>query len=156
MRATRFGAIAQRNGGYIWDVFNIVTTYTDNQNTTTRRISNIGSYGTVYYANSYTFNASTGKYVLSSRRSVENNGDLRNIAPNFQNKYWNTGSTNSYDILYYSYSAVGTSVITVNNSRVPSSSQSKGTSTGTTVSSNDINAYPENGIQGDYWYVRRD
>ena len=147
---------------YVWDVYEKLTQY--QEKTTDNRYFGPSSWPVrLLYSSSYSFDTGTGKYTLINGRDksfIENNFNNQTGAPNsITRKYYQpynvrTGSWNT-DKMYYSATNLDSTEHTWYAEKYYSSESViiKGTSTGTTVESENNTAYPQNSYKGDYWYV---
>lgn len=140
---------------YVWDVFTIITTYGYKESTT----QSGGMIGTVIevntsgimYASAYTFNTSNGYYTLTSPRYDSSNGSA-------SGNYWMPGSSETSQTMYHGANSLNTSRIEAGTKYTSSRDTSlttygKGSATGESVESVSSTAYPQDGVQGDYWYT---
>lgn len=146
---------------YVWDVYEKLTQY--QEKTTDNSYFGPSSWPVdLLYSSSYSFDASTGKYTLikgTEKSFTENRFGDQTGAPislsrkyyqkyNYMNSSWNT------DVMYYDYTNADYTNHTWYAKKYSSESATiKGTSTGTTVESDNNSAYPQDGARGDYWYV---
>lgn len=145
MRQTRRGCYAAQGGGaksYIWKVYAI-----NSDEVRTTEYYPVPNGATVRYASSYS--VSGGVFALGSLSSATIYKGTTGV---LVGKYIPDTDTKIHKInsyISYSYQAqahmYNAEVLTLTNSR--------GEDTGMTVESEDGNAYPANGIQGNFWYV---
>lgn len=161
---------------YVWDVFNIaqiLTGYEMNETAggTVNIIDGIGSYINWYnyyaYSKSYTFNTQTGLFDLINGKTGATIGGVGDPIVKFSNNcedaYFAVGtsrvSITGLTSLYYnaqSYEPGAHGYVFTYEKRLirsPIYTSGKGDATGTIVESYDQSAYPQDGIQGDYWYT---
>lgn len=134
---------------YMWDVFTIITTYGYKEKTSRGGTVNVSG-STIYYSSAYTFYPwdRSSAYTLTNPGA----GDYNDTA-----NYWMVDST-SGSTMYKGRSSFGPSevkaVTTYTTARDTSLVRySKGSATGETVESVSAAAYPQDGVQGDYWYT---
>ena len=164
---------------YVWDVFNVIQIQNGYEQVSTpdgtALIPDVGgapspwenNYTVVSSNQQYTFDTSTGKYEIVGR-SYETSSDsrLNEAVKNARNSYFFTTSTSStrktsklyYNLIDYElgqkwsdygyYCTVETTLTSQ-----PAYIESRGNATGQTVESTDIVAYPQDGVQGEYWYT---
>ena len=143
MRQTRRGCYAAQGGGaksYLWKVYAI-----NSDEVRTTEYYPVPTGATVQFASSYS--VSGGVFVLGVLSSATiytgtTNSIVGKYIPETDTKIHKINSYISYSYQAHMYNA---QALTLENSR--------GEDTGMTVESEDENAYPANGIQGDYWYV---
>lgn len=155
MRSTRFGAIAQRkNNGYIWDVYNIAVMYLKQESTDRNDLRvNVPKKTTTYYSNDYSFDNTTGIITLTKPKSIIGNAAAAYNVGAF-NDYYRTGNASGNEI-WYRMSIQADTFVRAQKKYYSEQTETRGTATGETVESDDINAYPANGKQNGYWYVLR-
>lgn len=147
---------------HVWDVFNVKTTtakvYAE------KKTTNSGTYGkeidlsgTIYYSDNYTFNTKTGKYSLSSSKSMSASSFAIACQSDPPGTYFIIGSSSGTTM--YSGITDGSTTTEVwvkytwTSTSTSETTEAKGTATGETVQSVDENAYPQDGAQDGYWYV---
>ena len=155
MRSTRFGAIAQRkNNGYIWDVYNIAVMYLKQESTDKNDLGvNVPKSTTTYYSNHYRFDKTTGTITLEKPKSIIGNADDAFNVGAFNN-YYRTGNASGNEI-WFRLALRSNDFVRALKKYYSEQTETRGTATGETVESDDINAYPSNGKQDGYWYVLR-
>lgn len=155
MRSTRFGAIAQRkNNVYIWDVYNIAVMYLEQESTdgNDTRV-NIPNSTTTYYSDNYSFDNTTGTITLKNPKSIIGNAETAYNVGAF-NDYYRTGNASGNE-MWYRMMFQSNTYVRAQKKYYSEQTETRGTATGKTVESDDINAYPANGKQDGYWYVLR-
>lgn len=134
---------------YVWDVYEVAGPYSLQVDNDPDYLT-IPSGSRVYYAANYSFSQSTGKFTLTNPGSTTGNAQTIATSGYLDSRYWIVGSSSGTEAYYYWSHASGDQIKPqVRHYRTGS----KGAATGQTVFSDDPNAYPANGIQGDYWYV---
>ena len=147
---------------YVWDVYEKLTQY--QEKTSNHSYFGPGSWPVrLLYSSSYSFDPGTGKYTLikgTDKSFTENYFDNQSGAPNsiigkYYQKYNKKTSSWNTDEMYYSATNLDYTDHTwfAEKWYRSESVTIKGTSTGTTVESDNNSAYPQDGISGDYWYV---
>lgn len=147
MRISRRGVIAQKRAQslYIWDVY-FIGTHIE----TTYGTIPVPGMIQIYWADQY----------------LESAGELELINPTYgmietgttgiiENKYVATASGPVNTLQYCSVYIQQQGPFYLYNGQTLTSTPKKGVSTGRTVESMNPNAYPENGVQGNFWYVLR-
>lgn len=136
---------------YVWDVYEVNGSYRSITNSSPTSVI-ISASSRTYYATNYTFNSKTGVYTLTNPQSVV--GNAYSVMNELRDHYWIVGSPSASSV-YYGFISVTTygDEIDPRTLYYSTGSSSRGDPTGETVFSDDPNAYPANGIQGDYWYV---
>ena len=158
--------VKSRQGGklkevHIWDVFRCSYRYGYKQKiATTMHLAGMTSY--TWYSSSYTFDPYTGLYTLNNPTKITGGKPTANSP--IIGKYMRSGtaleqtlSRSINKVVSYTeaagsgeFNAYLYSVEEDPNILIP---DGKGEATGNTVYSEDINAYPQDGLQGEYWYV---
>ena len=147
---------------YVWDVYEKLTQY--QEKTSGHSYFGPSSWPVrLLYSSSYSFDPGTGKYTLikgTDKNFTENYFDNQSGAPNsiigkYYQKYNRKTSSWNTDKMYYSATNLDYTDHTwfAEKWYRTESVTIKGTSTGTTVESDNNSAYPQDGISGDYWYV---
>lgn len=148
---------------YVWDVFNIteVNGYTATESDVSLKYTSTDS--RIYVSDSYTINQNTGAFGLGSESFLWADLSSSEILSKLKNRYHASDLyINLNNQIFYGASSVnittggsgglnvsGAKKLTATAGKVPS----KGTATGGTVQSQNTNDYPQDGVQGSYWYT---
>ena len=164
---------------YVWDVFyiaQIIVGYEVKETAggTVNMLDRIGSYydwyGYYTYGTSYTFHSQTGQFDLTNAKQGITyaggaSGDpIVNFYQRCKNAYFAVGrdtypSTTGLSYLYYnaqSYTEGAYGYVFEYEKSLVSSpiyTSGKGSATGQTAESYEQAAYPQDGVQGEYWYT---
>lgn len=140
---------------YIWDVFNLTTTYGYKERTTSGYSVSMYTNSEIEVASTYTFDTTTGYYTLTNPSTTTSPSDV-------SGKYWMSDSSGKSQEMYYGWTewdwtpgSTGTITTTQYSSSRDHSNviYTKGSATGEQVQSVSQTAYPSDGVQGDYWYT---
>ena len=131
---------------YVWDVFNVVTSYGYKESFWRYVGLSNGTQLLVYIADEYEFDPYSGFNLIDAVYYGK-------VGSGVDGKYWAEQRSSNKEIfegkwndngLYYCNYAVQDTSVVINN---------KGTTTGQTVESENQTAYPKNGVSGDKWYT---
>lgn len=140
---------------YVWDVYNLTTTYGYKERTTSGYSVNLYTNSELEVASKYTFDTTTGYYTLTNPSTTTSSSSV-------SGKYWMKTSSGKSQDMYYGWTdwawtpgSVGTITTTQYSSSRDHSNviYTKGSATGEQVQSVSQTAYPSDGVQGDYWYT---
>lgn len=140
---------------YIWDVYNLTTTYGYKERTSSGYSVSMATNNNLYVASTYTFDTTTGYYTLTNPSATTSSGSV-------SGKYWMKISSGKSQNMYYGWTDwawIPGSTGTITTTRYYASKDTsnviytKGSATGEQVQSVSQNAYPSDGVQGDYWYT---
>lgn len=139
---------------YVWDVFEDVGAYVSTR--TTRPTVSIKSGTTIYYGSSYdTFDKTTGLYSYSGWSSYTTSSSKDCLAADDAGVFegcW-TLETSPATTVYDDRYTCNSSSVTPHYGYTGVYKAVKGDSTGNTVESADISAYPQDGAQNGFYYV---
>lgn len=140
---------------YVWDVFNLTTTYGYKERTTSGYSVSMYTNSEIEVASTYTFDTTTGYYTLTNPSATTSSSSV-------SGKYWMKISSGKSQEMYYGWTewdwtpgSTGTITTTQYSSSLDHSNviYTKGSATGEQVQSVSQTAYPSDGVQGDYWYT---
>lgn len=140
---------------YVWDVFNLTTTYGYKEKTTSGYSVSMYTNNNLYVSSTYTFDTTTGYYTLTNPSATTSPSSV-------SGKYWMKTSSGKSPAMYYGWTewawtpgSTGTITTTQYSSSRDHSNviYTKGSATGEQVQSVSQTAYPSDGVQGDYWYT---
>lgn len=140
---------------YIWDVYNLTTTYGYKERTSSGYSVNLYTNSELDVASKYTFDTTTGYYTLTNPSTTTSSSSV-------SGKYWMINSSGRSQNMYYGWTEwawTPGSAGTITTTRYYASRDTsnviytKGSATGEQVQSVSQNAYPSDGVQGDYWYT---
>lgn len=144
-----------RQNWYTWDVYNVIagSGYTQSQSSISSRVL---SANTFYYASAYTFNSVTGIYTLTSytAEAISDSYTAQNLRNNYVILDSSSGSV-MYFVSSIDYYSGGVKCYASMFTATETSTGSKGNIYYGSVSSYSSSAYPTNGKQNGYWYVKQ-
>lgn len=144
---------------YVWDVYNVTATYAYKESSKSATV-NFVSGDSIYMASSYSFSTSRGTFTLNNPTSTKWTSSFGDILNASGGSYWMKNSeSGSYVMTGMLTEGTLTPTLELGGTQKyavideSATSYIKGTSTGTTVESDNNSAYPQDGARGDYWYV---